>query len=206
MNCTLILCRSFLPARILRSITDLAAGEAQQVDALLSLQDVGDGEYPLSAVLQDSAGNRSLDSLLVALDSAPPQNAVASSPEQSVTGKFTISWAGEGAGADQGSGLSGEYDLRMRIGSGQWFEVLNREKTSSYTYVGTHGNRFFFEVAAWDNVGNREPFTGEPETSTLVDTAFVDQTARFSGNLEKSCRSERDIHRFLQTRITAAIG
>ena len=64
----------------------------------------------------------------------------------------------------------------MRIGSGQWFEVLNREKTSSYTYVGTHGNRFFFEVAAWDNVGNREPFTGEPETSTLVDTAFVDQT------------------------------
>jgi len=158
------------------TITDLAAGEAQQVDALLSLQDVGDGEYPLSAVLQDSAGNRSLDSLLVALDSAPPQNAVASSPEQSVTGKFTISWAGEGAGADQGSGLSGEYDLRMRIGSGQWFEVLNREKTSSYTYVGTHGNRFFFEVAAWDNVGNREPFTGEPETSTLVDTAFVDQT------------------------------
>jgi hypothetical protein len=157
-------------------MTELTSGEAQQVDAILALQDVGDGFYPIAVVMQDSAGNSSTDSMFVGLDSAPPQGAVASSPEQSITGKFTIGWAGEGAGADDGSGLSGDYDLRMRIGNGQWFEVLSRENTSSYTYVGAHDNRFYFEVAAWDNAGNRELFTGEPETTTLVDTAFIDQT------------------------------
>jgi len=158
-------------------MTELTSGESQQVDVILSLKDVGDGLYPLAVVLQDSAGNASRDSIFVGLDSTPPDGATASSPKQSITGKFSITWAGDGAGADAGSGLSGEYDLRMRIGeTGQWFEVLNREKVSSYTYVGTHNNRFYFEVAAWDNTGNREAFIGEPETSTLVDTAFIDTT------------------------------
>ncbi|MDZ7317061.1 MAG: T9SS type A sorting domain-containing protein, partial [candidate division KSB1 bacterium] len=80
-------------------------------------------------------------------------------------------------GDDDGSGLSGEYDLRMSINHGPWFDVLTRAKTFSYVYVGAHGNSFSFEAAAWDRVGNREPFTGIAETETVVDTTFEDRTA-----------------------------
>lgn len=157
---------------------DIPVGKDVDIDFVISLQDVNDGCYPLITVLQDSAGNVETDTLLVCLDSTPPEGATASSPERSVSNKFTVTWAGEGLGSDgEGSGLSGEYDLRMRIGDGQWFEVFTRTKTTSFLYVGVHGNVFSFEVAAWDNTGNREVFTGLSETTTLVDTAFVDQTA-----------------------------
>ena len=158
--------------------TGLSPGQEQEIDFVIPLDVVNDGCYPLATVLTDSAGNRVVDSLFICLDSTPPTGALASSPERSVSNRFTVSWAGDGLGTDgDGSGLSGAYDLRLRIGDGQWFDVLTRAKTSSFTYVGTHETIFSFEVAAWDNAGNREAFTGTPETTTLVDTAFVDQTA-----------------------------
>ena len=150
-------------------------GNDQQVDFLMSIVDINDGCYPITVVFSDSAGNVTTDSMQLCLDSTPPEPAVASSPERSITGKFVVSWA-EMPGADEGSGLSGEYDLRIRVGNGEWFDLDTRIDEPSYTYVGAHGNTFAFEVAAWDNAGNREPFTGEPETITLVDTTFEDST------------------------------
>ncbi|MBN1560717.1 VCBS repeat-containing protein [candidate division KSB1 bacterium] len=157
--------------------TELGGGENQEIDFIISIAEVNDGCYSLAAILSDSAGNVATDSFYICLDSAPPSGATASSPEQSVSNKFTVSWGGESGGDDgDGSGLSGEYDLRMRIGDGEWFDVFERTETTSYNYIGAHHNTFAFEVAAWDNVGNRELFTGAPETVTIVDTAFVDVT------------------------------
>lgn len=160
------------------ALSGLPAGVDQQVEALIPFDNVNDGCYPLYVVFSDSAGNVAADSLSLCFDRTPPTGATASSPENSTTGRFTITWAGEGAGTDaDGSGISGEYDLRMSIGGSPWFELLNRAKTTSYTYVGAQGNAFSFEVAAWDNTGNREMFTGIAETATLVDTAFIDNAA-----------------------------
>ena len=156
----------------------LPAGIDQRIETLIPLSDVYEGCHPLYVVFADSAGNVSSDTLGLCLDATPPTGATAASPPSSTTGRFTVSWADENAGSDgDGSGLSGEYDLKMSINDGPWFDVLNRVKATSYTYVGTQGNTFSFEAAAWDNVGNREAFRGVAETTTLVDTLFVDQTA-----------------------------
>ena len=158
--------------------TNIEGDEIKFVEFQLPLADVADGCYRIKGVVADSAGNAAEDTLQLCIDSTPPVNAIAVSPEVSLSNEFTVSWAGENQGSDgDGSGLSGEYDIRIRIDQGQWFFWLQREKRLSAAYVGVHGHTYSFEIAAWDNVGNREPFLGQAETSTLIDTAFVDETA-----------------------------
>jgi len=156
----------------------LVGGLEEQIDLLIPIQERNDGCHRFICTLIDSAGNKAIDSLQICLDHTPPVGATATSPQNSTSGRFTVTWADENAGTDpDGSGISGEYDLRLRVGDGSWFEVLNRTTATSFTYVGVHGNAFSFEVAAWDHVGNRELFTGVPETTTIVDTSFVDDAA-----------------------------
>ncbi|MDZ7369692.1 MAG: FG-GAP-like repeat-containing protein, partial [candidate division KSB1 bacterium] len=157
-------------------LSSLAPGQEVPLSMPVVIADLDEGCRMLYLALTDSAGNRALDSLAVCLDSRPPYGAKALSPSRSASARFTISW-NEAPGEDEGSGLSGEYDLRMSVNHGPWFDVLTRAKTFSYVYVGAHGNIFSFEAAAWDRVGNREPFTGIPESETVVDTTFDDRTA-----------------------------
>ena len=156
----------------------LPGGEKQFIDFKLPVPGLADGCYKFKTMLSDSAGNTAVDSLLLCIDGTPPDSAVASSPEISRTSQVLVSWANEGAGTDgDGSGLSGEYDVRIRINDGLWYDLLKREKKTSTTYVGAQGFTYSFEVAAWDNVGNREAFTGEAESVTKVDTAYIDAVA-----------------------------
>ncbi len=162
------------PAATPKVFSPLPSGSNRAVETAFSTADLTEGRRQLTIVLSDSAGNKAVDTLSVGLDSTPPRGTVAISPAQNTTGRFTVTWSGGDDG--DGSGLSGEYDLRMSINDGPWFDVVTRTRTTSYTYVGTHGNRFSFEAAAWDNVGNREPLIGVAETTTVVDTSFADIT------------------------------
>ncbi len=160
------------------AVAELQPGVQRQVDFTLPITDLVDGCYQIGCSLSDSAGNSTTDTLLLCIDGAPPAGATASSPETSRNGEFVISWAGTNQGNDgSGSGLSGKYDVRIRVDQGQWHTLLQREAKLSSSYVGVHGHSYSFEVAAWDNVGNREPFLGQAESTTRVDTAFVDTTA-----------------------------
>ncbi|MBN1480434.1 T9SS C-terminal target domain-containing protein [candidate division KSB1 bacterium] len=154
----------------------LLPGEEQEIDLFFPLDNIDDGCYPVTALLSDSAGNVAADSLLLCLDRTPPSGATATAPTQSLSNEITITWTDESAGTDEGSGLSGEYDLRMRTADGEWYELLKRMPATSYTYTSAPQDRLEFEVAAWDNAGNREVFTGIPEAITEIDTFFVDQT------------------------------
>ena len=103
---------------------------------------------------------------------------MATSPPASLQEVFTVSWVQENAGTDDdGSGLSGLYDVRLRIDEGEWQNWWTKYSGNSVNYVGEHGRAYSFEVAAWDNVNNREPFLGQAETSTRVDTTFTDVVA-----------------------------
>ena len=158
--------------------TDIVNGPDQFIDFQVPIIELNEGCYKLYSQIEDSAGNTSVDSINLCIDGAPPDSAWALSVSVSQTPEFTISWANEGKGNDGlGSGLSGEYDVRIKIDNGAWYDLLKRERKTSMKYVGNHGSTYGFEVAAWDNVGNREPFFKFVESQTLVDTAFIDITA-----------------------------
>ena len=104
-------------------------------------------------------------------DSIPPQGAVARSNEFSRTANFTVSW---NDGSDQGgAGLSGNYKIRCKINSGTWHDTLGNYSGTQWNYSGANGNKYYFEVAAWDLAGNSEVVTSVAECSTLVDNAIT---------------------------------
>lgn len=158
--------------------TNLPQGNSQSIDFNLPLGRLADGCYRFSCSLSDSAANVTSDTLLLCIDATAPLDATASSPATSLNSAFTISWAGANQGSDgNGSGLSGRYDLRIRVDQGPWINLDSIIGKLSTTYVGVHGHSYSFEIAAWDQVGNREPFLGQAETTTKVDTAFIDTDA-----------------------------
>ncbi len=171
----IVLRSDILPAPF---VSNEVADESEQTWSYdLSLRDWADGCYLFIIELWDLAGNVTHDTLDLCLDSQIAQGAQASSPETSANGEFIVSWSGTLQGDDgSGVGLTGEYDVRLRIDDGQWYLLYEKVRQTSFKYVGVHGHRYAFEVAAWDHVGNREPFLGQAESVTRVDTTVSDTT------------------------------
>jgi len=154
------------------------AGSRRWLTAAVPVAGLNDGRYDLPVLLSDKAGQVAVDTLHLGVDSTAPQGSRALSPMVSISPEFEISWSGVNAGSDgEGSGLSGEYDIRMRVDNGPWYLWQQRVRAASLRYIGVHGHRYSFEIAAWDQVGLREPFADQAETITLIDTALVDRTA-----------------------------
>ena len=137
---------------------------------------VVDGEYTLTVNVIDSANNQGSESINVFFDQTAPEGTQASSPDTSAQTRFWVTWSG---GSDSlGSGLSGIFDIKYRTDGGEWrFWDTNYAGNSAEFTEAFHGHRYSFEVAAWDNLQNREPFTGLAETTTFVDTLQFDKTA-----------------------------
>lgn len=104
------------------------------------------------------------------IDSTPPSGATAVSVDTSRNLSFTVAWGGS-ATDGSGAGISGHYDVNVRTESGTWQNWLSHFQGDSAVFTGNHGETYYFEAAAWDKVGNREPFTGDAETATVVDTS-----------------------------------
>ena len=171
--------RMYLPysaGPISRAVT--SAGDGKSLDLTIPLQSLAEGCQTIPMILTDKAGQIGLDSLRICVDGFPPFGSRATSAAVSISPEFEVSWTGFNAGHDgDGSGLSGEYDIRMRVDNGPWYLWQERTRRSTVRYIGVHGHRYAFEIAAWDNVGNRESFLDQAETVTLIDTALVDRTA-----------------------------
>jgi hypothetical protein len=129
------------------------------------------GGQMLYVWLEDNAGNvdyTQRSQVELRLDTVPPTNAVASSPQYSTTTNFTVSWT---AGNDTGgSGLSGAYDVKVKDGTGSWGTWLSAYAGLSASFPGADGHVYYFEAAARDSAGNIEQFLGVAECSTRVDT------------------------------------
>lgn len=138
----------------------------------LNIQNKPDGLFELKVTLIDSAGNNSSSTTNIGLDTTPPTDTEASSPDTSTSETFTVSWTGTGSD-NGGSGLSGIFDVRYQENGGRWIDFQQVQETS-ITFQGSQGRTYGFEVRGYDNVGNVEPFTGTAETVTTVDTGFVD--------------------------------
>jgi hypothetical protein len=142
----------------------------------LRLDGKSDGLYDLVFTLMDSAGNQTKDTTTIALDSTPPVGAQTSSPATSSEKTFVVTWGGTATDGN-GSGLSGFYDVKVQIDGGPWQDWLTDFPGTSETYPGSHGQTYGFEAVAYDNVGNVEPFSENPESVTLVDTTVSDINA-----------------------------
>jgi subtilisin family serine protease len=129
---------------------------------------------PIYVWLVDGAGNasytqRAFDTLRY--DGTPPSGCTASSPDTSSTYSFNVSWS---PGTDIGSGLDGFYDVRYRDGTGgSWLDWQVHVSSLSASFTGVNGHTYYFEARTGDRVGNLEAFSGNPESQTSVDTAFV---------------------------------
>ncbi len=144
-----------------------AAGEDVGSDIYFDIGTMDDGIYPLDVYVVDLAGNRSYAPLTLALDSTPPQNAVASGPDTSSTEQFVVTWS---AGKDDGSGLAGLYKIWVQELGGDWSVWLEETGSLSATFSGLHGRSYGFQATTRDHLGNTEPLDVQPETVVIVDT------------------------------------
>ncbi|MDQ7798542.1 MAG: Ig-like domain-containing protein [Candidatus Edwardsbacteria bacterium] len=133
-----------------------------------------DGVTPFYVWARDQAGNldfQNAGSVNLRYDHIAPQGAAARSNEFSRTPGFTLSW---NAGSDQGgSGLNGNYWIKYKINSGGWSDLDVNYAGTSYNFTGAQGNKYYFEVSAWDSAGNSEAFATAAECSTLVDNTIT---------------------------------
>jgi len=132
------------------------------------------GVTPLYVWAMDSAGNldhRNYVVMDLRFDSTNPTGAVARSNEFSRSATFSLSWS---PGSDQGgSGLSGNYRVRVKVNpGGSWVDTLVNYTGTQWNYTGANGNKYYFEAGAWDSAGNSEVITGLPECSTMVDNTI----------------------------------
>ena len=156
------------------SIPSPKGGTERDTTIHFLIQDLADGCYPLIVTLVDSAGNRAQADEEFCIDSTPPVRTIASSPDTSILSEFTVTWEHSNGQDGEGSGISGVYDIRMRVDDGEW-QLVSDIEGNRYEMQGEHGHTYGFEVAARDQCGNREIFQGVPETTTVVDTGFVDK-------------------------------
>lgn len=125
----------------------------------------------LNLWLEDSVGNIDFNNYAqveLRYDSTAPSGSKASSSIYSPTPDFNVTWT---SGSDTGgSGLSGNYDIQVKDGSGPWTAWLTNYSGLSAIFTGVDGHRYYFEAGARDSAGNIEAFTGISECSTFVDT------------------------------------
>lgn len=146
----------------------ISAGTKMPVSLNFAIASLEDGQHEFEVVLQDSAGNQSGKTGEFRTDKSPPTGTHTFSPAISNTQAFKVSWFE--TGVDPGAGLAGSYDVFFQENDGPWQRWLNQFKETSAQFTGEQGARYAFEVAAYDNVGNREVVLGLPESKTRVDT------------------------------------
>ncbi|MBN1351712.1 VCBS repeat-containing protein [candidate division KSB1 bacterium] len=152
---------------------DASAG-SHTLEFELLLSPFADGTHNHFAALTDSAGNVTADTVSFLLDGTPPKDSRVSAPDTSNRKTILIHWQNTGTDGS-GSGLSGIYDIHFRKDSGDWQTLALKHSDVAIQFTGEHRHSYDFEVAAYDRVGNREPFLNMPEASTWIDT-----TARMS--------------------------
>lgn len=136
----------------------------------IHFNDLADGTQLLNISLQDSAANRQDTTFTFSLDQTAPTGAQAFSPQTANSDSFKVSWYGTAGDNPDGAGVSGIYEVHYRVNDGGWRTWLNRYPGESKIFHGVQGERYAFEAAAYDNVGNRESFLNIAESTTLVDT------------------------------------
>ncbi|MCH8018936.1 T9SS type A sorting domain-containing protein [candidate division KSB1 bacterium] len=159
---------------ISKILENVPSGENISFNIGLNIKGKPDGVFELEISLIDSAGNNRQAIQKLGLDTTPPTGTEASSPDTSTSETFTVTWTGTGADNDDGSGLSGDFDVRYQVDNGPWLNLQRVFQETSITFQGEHGRTYGFEVAAHDNVRNVESFSDTAETVTVVDTEFVD--------------------------------
>lgn len=150
---------------------DIMSGEDKVTEFTIQISDAPDGHYLCTAILQDQLGHTTSDTASVQLDKSPPVGAEASSPDTSDSGMFTVRW-GDTASDSSGCGLSGYFDVRVKIGDGSWNDWLVDYEGQEHDFKAEQYNQiyYYFEAASKDNLGNKEEFIGVAECSTYVDT------------------------------------
>jgi len=155
--------------------TNISSGEDQTISFRVNIAGKPDSRYRLTATIVDSAGNSSSDTISIYLDNCPPAGTLANSPDTSSSTLFTVSW--ESGSDGNGSGLSGNYDVKVKTDNGDWVNWKTQFSGKADNFEGQHGSNYSFETVAWDNLNNREDFTGIAETVTKVDTNLQDTQA-----------------------------
>lgn len=100
-----------------------------------------------------------------AADTTPPTATVAPLPAIVNSSTFTVSWSGDDG---DGSGIA-YYDVRYRFNGGAWTAWQQQTLATSASFTAMNDGYYEFEARAVDNEGNVEPFTGQPQASTIVD-------------------------------------
>jgi len=131
----------------------------------------GDGTKTVYVQYSDVAGNVSSSFTdTIVLDTTAPSS-YASSPAQSVSLSFTVSWTG----SDATSGVA-YYDVQYRVDTGgTWTNWLTHTSETSAIFgttspvVVVRGETYYFRVRADDLAGNAENYPGgDGDTSTYI--------------------------------------
>ncbi len=141
----------------------------------------GDGNYSFYSIATDNAGNAqttpSTPDTTTLLDTTAPTSS-ASSPAYSKTTTFTVSYTAN----DSGSGLA-EVDIYAEGPTDSGYSLADSFTgasltTGSFSYSASEGdgNYSFYSIAT-DNAGNAQTTPGNPDTTTLLDTAGLLDTA-----------------------------
>jgi len=110
----------------------------------------GDGLKTVYVQYSDNAGNISVFSDAITLDTTPSDSAVDPLPAYQTVPAFTVSWSG----ADALSGLAG-FDVQYKDSvDGAWTDWLTDTTATSASFTGQDGYTYAFRVRARDNTGN----------------------------------------------------
>jgi hypothetical protein len=141
------------------------------VDVTFDAADFMNGQnarvYAFRARGEDYAGNVEAfgkAQAVTTVDAQAPTAAVAPLPSVIGTTSFPVSWSG----SDEGSGIQ-HYDVRYRIGDNDWVLWQSQTTATSATFTAPGDGLYAFEARATDHLGLQETYTGQPETSTIVD-------------------------------------
>ncbi len=139
---------------------------------------LNDGIYTAQASQSDAAGNTGTSSTTTfTVDTMAPTSS-ASSPAYSKTTTFTVSYTAN----DSGSGLA-EVDIYAEGPTDSGYSLADSFTgasltTGSFSYSASEGdgNYSFYSIAT-DNAGNAQTTPGNPDTTTLLDTAAPTSSA-----------------------------
>lgn len=140
----------------------------------------GDGAKTMYVRYSDNAGNMSVFSDTIILDTTPPASAVNPLPTYQAALTFTVSWDG----LDTGAGLD-NFDVQVRDGTGgTWIDWLTSTTQISATFSGTDGHTYYFRCRGTDTVSNTESYSGgDGDAQTTVDVTAPTGTVQIDGGL-----------------------
>jgi hypothetical protein len=99
------------------------------------------------------------------VDTEPPTARVEPLPAFVQSEELLVSWTGDDSG---GSGIQ-YYDVRYRVDGGPWLPWQQQTTATSAIFITGRDGLYEFEARAVDNLGQVEPFTGEPQAFVRVD-------------------------------------